>query len=437
MNFFKIVGNIFISKFYLFIVFACVAVSFSIYLSVKSLMYSLESQIVEHSIAECNRIAMSLKNKYLNNNTNNKKISDSIYDYIGNKTIIEIKFIYKEDEENSYKFLEDYYDEKINSFFKNIMKISIPLYDNNSYIGTYEFYYDITKKKQSFIQKTSDIKNIYYFVGIFLMTFGLIMLYIASRNDLINKYTKLQLKKLNDNLKDNISDKVEKLRKQERILSHQSKQAALGEMIGVIAHQWRQPLHELNLNNAYLKEIVKDDNLSDVVINNEEIVNFMSNTITNFENFYKDTKDESFNLSQSIEEVLILLETLIKKEQINFIKEIDVDIEIFGKRNNLAQVVLTIIQNAIEIFKERQRENPTIKIVAKKEKEKIIITIEDNAGGTGLDDLSDMFKMFKSFKKNQSSGIGLYMAKIIIEDKFHGTLGAKNINNGIVFEIKI
>ncbi len=234
----------------------------------------------------------------------------------------------------------------------------------------------------------------------------------------------------------NIQD-ISKERLKDKIFQEQTKFAALGEMIAIIAHQWRQPLAQLNFNCMFIKKKLKDDKLKEDISKNEEIIAFMSDTISSFENFYKKSDDSTFTPLESIEQALKLTESLIQLNQIKLIKEIQSNITIFGNSNSLAQVVLSILQNMIDVIKLRKIQNPTIKIILKNMDDNIKLSISDNAGGINVIPIEDIFEPFKSKKSIPSTGIGLYMSKLVIEEKFKGSVEAYNIDNGASFMITL
>ncbi|MFK5881266.1 MAG: PAS domain S-box protein [Sulfurospirillum sp.] len=234
----------------------------------------------------------------------------------------------------------------------------------------------------------------------------------------------------------NVQD-ITKEKLKDQLLQQQAKFAALGEMIAIIAHQWRQPLAELNFNCMYIRKKLKDNELAKDVSKNEDIIQFMSDTITNFQNFYKVTQNSTFNPIISINQALKIVESLLKLNQINLLKEIDSKITIFGNSNSLAHVVLSILQNMIDVIRNRQVQNPTVLIFLKDTKTHIVLKISDNAGGIQIEPADDIFKPFKSKKKTPSTGIGLYMSRLVIESKFKGSIDVQNIENGAEFTIKL
>ncbi len=234
----------------------------------------------------------------------------------------------------------------------------------------------------------------------------------------------------------NIQD-ITKEKLKDQLLQQQAKFAALGEMIAIIAHQWRQPLAELNFNCIYIRKKLKDSKLAKDISKNEDIIQFMSDTITNFQNFYKITKNSTFNPILSIDQAIKIVESLLKSNKIKLIKEIDSKISIYGNSNSLAHVTLSILQNIIDIVKNRQIKNPFIKISLKDTKTDIVLKIEDNAGGIQIEPINDVFKPFQTKKKTPSTGIGLYMSKLVIQNKFKGSIIAENKDDGAFFTIKL
>lgn len=221
------------------------------------------------------------------------------------------------------------------------------------------------------------------------------------------------------------------------IMIQQAKFAALGEMIAIIAHQWRQPLAQLNFNCMYIRKMLKDPELIAETEKNEEIIQFMSETITNFENFYKHVDNAMFHPSMSINQALKLVESLLKNNAIRLNLKFDTVLQIYGNSNSLAQVVLSIVQNAIDIMKISTMDNPFIEIALMQNAKLTTIIIKDNAGGIRMSPIEDIFKPFRSQKKTPSTGIGLYMSKLVIENQFHGTIEACNLEQGACFTIHL
>jgi PAS domain S-box-containing protein len=215
----------------------------------------------------------------------------------------------------------------------------------------------------------------------------------------------------------------------------QSKFAALGEMIAIIAHQWRQPLAELSFNNIYLRKRIHNEEFKDELDKNEEIIQFMTETISSFESFYLESPRRYFETKEAILQGARIVESLFKLRGI--VLKLDLmDIEkINGHQNALAQVVLSLLQNAVDIHTSRQTQNPWVKICQKSKNEHIVIEVCDNGGGVKNNALKRIFDPFYSEKKSPSTGLGLYMAKLVIEEKFGGNIQASNNELGACFNI--
>jgi len=232
----------------------------------------------------------------------------------------------------------------------------------------------------------------------------------------------------------NISD-ISQEKKQEKLIYQQSKMAAMGEMIGNIAHQWRQPLSIIS-TAATGMQIQKEHNiLSDKQLNETcEIINnnaqYLSKTIDDFKNFIKGDRQKSkFDLSKQIESFLHLIEGTIKNSDIDVVLNLDEDISINGYENELTQCLINIFNNSKDILNEKDIKNKFIFISTYKEGENIIIKIKDNAGGIPNDILSKVFEPYFTTKhKSQGTGLGLHMTYNLIVDGMKGDIKATNSN---------
>jgi len=236
-----------------------------------------------------------------------------------------------------------------------------------------------------------------------------------------------------------VKEEIEKNREKEQMLMHQSKLASLGEMLGNIAHQWRHPLTHLslliqNLEIAYKKNKIDEEYLLNFKKKAMKQIEYMSKTIDDFRNFFKEDKEKTeFSVNEAIKEVLFLLEGRLRNYNIKVEIIENEEKKIFGFRNEFLQVIMNIINNAIDVLNERNIKNKKIWIRIGNS-----IEIEDNAGGIRKDIMDKIFEPYFTTKfQSQGTGIGLYMSKIIITKHFNGNLYAYNSKNGAVFVIKI
>ena len=233
--------------------------------------------------------------------------------------------------------------------------------------------------------------------------------------------------------------KLQQSQKQLQNLTYQSKLASMGEMIGNIAHQWRQPLTHIsyilmNIKAAYEKDKLSPEYFEKKTKLANAQIKYLSDTIDDFRDFFKKTNQkELFNLAESIKEVANLLKASFKANNINI--EFDLENNIFVKayRGEFLQVLFNILNNAKDEFIKREINNPKLTIRTYVKKDIIKIEINDNAGGIKNELQEKIFEPYFT-TKDKGLGIGLYMSKIIIE-KSDAKLEVQNIKDGASFVI--
>ncbi|MEA1956601.1 MAG: nitrate- and nitrite sensing domain-containing protein [Campylobacterota bacterium] len=258
----------------------------------------------------------------------------------------------------------------------------------------------------------------------------------TARNKVLAQKTK-ELKKLNKELEERIEKALRENNKQLKLLEEQNKLAAMGEMIGSIAHQWRQPLNELgigiqNLKYDYKFGTINEEFIEEFITYNYNIIQFMSNTIDDFRNFFKTDKIKSdFYIKENIKTVCTMISGQLNKHNITVNITGD-DFSYTGTKSEFKQVILNLINNAKDALTTFSIINPTIDIKLEDNK----ITIKDNAGGIHKDILDRIFEpYFTTKEQGKGTGVGLYMSKTIIENNMNGKLKVYNQDNGAVFEI--
>ena len=234
------------------------------------------------------------------------------------------------------------------------------------------------------------------------------------------------------------------LKEKERMVLLQSKHSAMGEMISMIAHQWRQPLacvssilSRIKLKNNMNK--VDKEFLNTVLDEMNEYIQYMSITIDDFRNFFSiDTKKELLSLPEIVLDVQKLINKSFDSQNINIdIQNVELTKRYLYK-NEIIQIIINILNNSRDAFVERNIQNPQIKISFSEDDEFQNIFIEDNAKGIDDKIISNIFNPYFSTKSQKNgSGLGLYICKTILEKNNQGTIKVENKNDGAIFNIII
>jgi PAS domain S-box-containing protein len=270
------------------------------------------------------------------------------------------------------------------------------------------------------------------------------------------KKLEVELKEFNERLTEQVDKEVsarlqvEKEKKeQEQLLIQQSKMASMGEMIGAIAHQWRQPLNSLSITKDLLIDDYYEEALDDTKVEKFEskmnnLIQYMSKTIDDFRNFFLPSKEKChFNLYKEITSIYDIVSAQLSSNNITLsISSNEKHIDLYSYPNEFKQVIINIINNAkdaiVKQMKNKAIKKGSIDINISKEDNTLKITISDNGGGMSEEVINKVFEPYFTTKfEAQGTGLGLYMAKTIIEKNMNGQLTCHNIENGAIFTISI
>ena len=266
--------------------------------------------------------------------------------------------------------------------------------------------------------------------------------------------TSKEIEEINKSLKEQIDKEIRENIKKEKLLQQQTRLVQMGEMLSMIAHQWRQPLNAISSSIAIVQiKMAKNRFDLDKKEEREEFLNFLeekhnsisnyteslSETIDDFRNFFKPDKQKTkVSLTKPIIKALAIATPSILNKGIKINTSYGVDGEIEIYKNELMQVILNILKNAEDNFKEKEIKNGKIDISTYKEKGAYIIKICDNGGGVAPEIMPKIFDPYFSTKDEKNgTGLGLYMSKIIVEEHNGGILEVKNSKNGACFIIKL
>jgi len=256
-----------------------------------------------------------------------------------------------------------------------------------------------------------------------------------------------ELNELNKNLDKRVKEEVQKRAKQEQMLIQQSRFAAMGEMIGNIAHQWRQPLNALslllqNIENAYEMDMLDEAYIKRSVAKGNRLTKAMSQTIDDFRNFFRPNKEaEIFSVHSALNATMDMVKSSFENHMITFEQHIDDSLCVRGFSSEFSQVILNILTNAKDALlenKEIQRQIIINVFKGENNDNNVIIEIKDNAGGIPQDIIQNIFDpYFTTKEEGKGTGIGLYMSKTIVETNMRGRLSVLNTENGAKFIIEL
>ena len=303
----------------------------------------------------------------------------------------------------------------------DVAEVYIPIMKDNKFKYAFEVYYDITWKIKVFDKLIFRIKVISYIIILMLFIIIFIMLYSTSKERLKEKLLQEQLLK-------------------------SEKMASMGEMIGNIAHQWRQPLSAITSTASAVKisnelSILEEGEINSKMDKIIDKANYLSDTINTFRDFLDEDKErKKFDIENLIKKSLKILEDTLEDLHIRFINKINYSNKtyIVGVESELSQVIINIINNAKDILIEKNIENPLIELDTIVKNNKIIITIEDNGGGIPEDIIPKIFDPYFTTKhQSQGTGLGLHMSYEIITNSLKGDLYVKNTDIGAKFFIEL
>ncbi len=251
-----------------------------------------------------------------------------------------------------------------------------------------------------------------------------------------------ELLMLNLDLEQRVQQESLKNREKDLLLIQQSRLAAMGEMVHNIAHQWRQPLNALSIIIANIKDDydfgeLTEERLQESVHKSRRLLRRMSTTVDEFRDFFRPDKEScDFTLDHAIEESIFIIGDTLVNNGIQLDKQLEEGLMGHGYPNQLAQAILNLLVNSKDAILERKVTLGKIGLCLRKSGDQAILTLQDNAGGIDQDVLPKIFDPYFTTKE-QGSGIGLYMTKMIVERNMKGSIIATNHGEGTLITVAI
>jgi len=281
-------------------------------------------------------------------------------------------------------------------------------------------------------------------VGILTLIVSRLIIRIIQRYKAALENREAELRQLNASLQEQVQSEVHAHREKEKMLIQQSKMAAMGDMISLIAHQWRQPLNQMsyvlmNIEAAYEYKELTPAYMSEKVKEGTTLLEYMSHTIDDFKNFFKPDKSRTREqISEVVDHTVRLIEKSMESYKIVLEIEVKTDARLLIYRNELMQVLLNIIGNAKDALVSSGVSDPKITISIYEEAECVVILLCDNGGGVDEAVKEKIFDPYFSTKGAKSgTGLGLYMSKTIVEEHLNGEISVFNRPEGACFSVKL
>ena len=264
---------------------------------------------------------------------------------------------------------------------------------------------------------------------------------VKKKTEELEKKT-YELQFLNKNLEKRIQEKIEKSIEQEKMLFRQARYAQMGEMIGMIAHQWRQPLNAISTVTATIQLKIDRDDYDSVFITNKvnaigDYVQHLSATIDDFRNFFKlDREKEELAFANVIKNTLKLVGSALENKNIAVEVDYGCYCTVYTYPNEIQHVILNIVKNAEDALLMNGISEPKITIRTMGDGTNSILEIEDNASGIDEKIMEKIFDPYFTTKENSDgTGLGLYMSRIIIEEHCNGKIEVENGKEGAIFRL--
>ncbi len=255
---------------------------------------------------------------------------------------------------------------------------------------------------------------------------------------------KEELKVINSSLEARVKEAVEVNRQKDQQMLAQSRLAQMGEMLSMIAHQWKQPLSSITATTGAMSLHMQLDTCDEKLLEEKiEHINtytqYLSSTINDFRDFFKPDKDKKdTNLNNIVHASLQIIGSSLKADGVKVLNDLSSVNTIHSYPNELQQVLLNLLKNAKDAYIQKGIHNADIEIKTYDDGDKVILEVCDSAGGINQEDMPHIFNPYYTTKEDHDgTGLGLYMSKLIIEEHCNGVLSAENRERGACFSFTL
>ena len=253
-----------------------------------------------------------------------------------------------------------------------------------------------------------------------------------------------ELVELNESLEIKVKEKVKELIAKDQLLTVQSKQAVMGEMISMIAHQWRQPLSTITLqiSNLHVRRLLGEDvsiEESDKTLREiSDTIVYLSDTIDDFQTYFRPQKEkETREVHELLERAINFVKPRTKNVDIEIISDKQNDIMIQTYDNEMVQVILNLMNNSVDAMIELKKEAAKLYLNVEEDETSVRIFVKDNAGGISEENIRKVFEPYFSTKGKNGTGLGLYMSQMIVEKQFQGEIRVESEGDETIFTVEL
>jgi C4-dicarboxylate-specific signal transduction histidine kinase len=248
------------------------------------------------------------------------------------------------------------------------------------------------------------------------------------------------------NQQEQLQQQINELIQKDQLLTVQSKQAVMGEMISMIAHQWRQPLSTVTLSisdiqvKRMLGNALNEEQLDDTLQEISDTVVYLSETIDDFQTYFNPNKNiNTISIKELLNKAMNFTQPRLKSSKITITLTLDIqkDEIIETYINELIQVILNILNNAIDELEKIESREPLVEITLVDEDDSFVLTIRDNANGIESENIDSIFEPYYSTKGKNGTGLGLYMSQMIMQKQFNSKIEVSSSSEGSAFSMRV